>query len=208
MDILKWLKQRGYQYTWNFRIGTRTPDLIAFNDREVIVFEFKRYATELSNALGQCLFYRKKTNKSFIVLGHAETSRLQSSSLQLLKKYGVGLISVNENVKIVIDSKFSKFSDERLFKALKSKSIDSTTYSTSRMVGEEVKQKIINTLKENPQGLHILGISRLVGAHRHTVTKYIYEMIGAGSITVREIGTVKICVLNEVEPVKTKRSSK
>ncbi len=40
-----------------------------------------------------------------------------------------------------------------------------------------------------------LGTLKLVGAHRHTVTKYIHELLGAGVIYQREIGTVKICYL-------------
>ncbi len=60
-----------------------------------------------------------------------------------------------------------------------------------------VKNKIIDILKRHPEGLHILGISRLVGANRHTVTKYVYLLIGAGVINAREIGTIKLCTLEK-----------
>ncbi len=202
MNILEWLKKHGYWYTWNFKIGTRKPDLIAFNDNEIMVFEFKKSITELSHALGQCLSYRKKSNKSFIVLNSGEVERLSSSSLELFKKYGVGLISVNETVKIIVDSNFSRFTDKRLLKKLKDKGIDSTTLSVPKASGEELKQKIIDLLKEHPEGLHILGIAQLVGAHRHTVTKYIHELLGAGVVYQREIGTVKICYLHNKFPKK------
>jgi predicted transcriptional regulator len=60
-----------------------------------------------------------------------------------------------------------------------------------------IKEKITKILEEHPEGLHILGISRLVGAHRHTVTKYIHELMGAGVINQREVGTVKLCYLKK-----------
>ena len=60
----------------------------------------------------------------------------------------------------------------------------------------QLKEKIIKILSEHPEGLHIMGLTPLVGAHRHTVTKYIHELIGAGIIYQREIGTVKICYLS------------
>lgn len=61
----------------------------------------------------------------------------------------------------------------------------------------QIKEKIIKVLREHPEGLHIMGITPLVGAHRHTVTKYIHELIGAGVIYQREFGTVKICYLKK-----------
>lgn len=72
----------------------------------------------------------------------------------------------------------------------------------------QIKEKIEKVLFEHPEGLHILGIARLVGAHRHTVTKYIHELMGAEIIYQREIGTIKICYLSEkfVKSVKGKKT--
>lgn len=69
-----------------------------------------------------------------------------------------------------------------------------------------VKERIKKVLSEHPEGLPILEIARLVGMHRHTVTKYVYELIGAGIIYQREVGTAKLCYLKEkfVESVKEK----
>ena len=60
-----------------------------------------------------------------------------------------------------------------------------------------VKERIKKVLGKHPEGLHILGIARLVGAHRHTVTKYIHELMGAGAIYQRDFGTIKICYLSK-----------
>ena len=71
-----------------------------------------------------------------------------------------------------------------------------------------IKLKIIKILQENSKGLHILGISELVRAHRHTVTKYIHELIGAGIVYQRHIGTVKLCYLSPDFKSKLKRLEK
>jgi ribosomal protein S24E len=204
MNILEWLKEHGYGYTWNFRIGTRTPDVIAFNDNEIIVFEFKKYATELSNALGQCLFYRRKANKSFIVLNSEEIGLIPRSSLGLLKKYGVGLLGINKNIKIIINSKFSKFTDKKLLKKLRDRSVDSIASPLVKASGEEIKQKIIDLLKEHPEGLPILEIAKLIGMHRHTVTKYIYHLIGTGAVHQRDVAAAKLCYLSSTSAKSSK----
>lgn len=54
------------------------------------------------------------------------------------------------------------------------------------------KEKIVKILSQHPEGLSILEISALVGAHRHTTNKYIHELIGADVIYQRDIGTVKL----------------
>jgi DNA-binding IclR family transcriptional regulator len=54
------------------------------------------------------------------------------------------------------------------------------------------KEKIEKILLDHPEGLSILEIADHVGVHRHTVTKYIHELIGAGIIHQRDLGTVKL----------------
>ncbi|MHA1867358.1 MAG: hypothetical protein ACTSVB_02020 [Candidatus Heimdallarchaeaceae archaeon] len=68
-----------------------------------------------------------------------------------------------------------------------------------------IRERIIEVLLEHPEGLPIFEIAILIGAHRHTVTKYIYEFAGAGIIQIREIGTAKLCFLKQefVRKVKT-----
>lgn len=69
-----------------------------------------------------------------------------------------------------------------------------------------VKDRIKKVLSEHPEGLTILDIAKLVGVHRHTVTKYVYHLIGSGEIYQREVGTARLCYLKErlVERVKEK----
>jgi predicted transcriptional regulator len=56
---------------------------------------------------------------------------------------------------------------------------------------------IINILRKNPDGLTLTSIAELTGLHRHTATKYIYELKGAGIINERDVGSAKLCYLKE-----------
>lgn len=69
----------------------------------------------------------------------------------------------------------------------------------------DLKQKIIQVLDEHNEGLSILEISELVGHHRHTVTKYIHELIGAGVIFQRDLGIVKLHYLASKFPEKERQ---
>ena len=60
---------------------------------------------------------------------------------------------------------------------------------------DDIRQKILELLKANPIGLTIEEIAAGVGMHRHSVTKYIYELSGAKEIVLRPIGKAKICYL-------------
>ncbi len=56
---------------------------------------------------------------------------------------------------------------------------------------------IINILRKNPDGLTLTSIAQLTGLHRHTATKYVYELKGAGVINERDVGSAKLCYLRE-----------
>ena len=56
---------------------------------------------------------------------------------------------------------------------------------------------IINILRKHPDGLTITSIAELAGMHRHTATKYVYELKGAGVINERDVGSAKLCYLRE-----------
>ncbi len=60
---------------------------------------------------------------------------------------------------------------------------------------EKIEKKIMEYLKKHPEGTMILDLADAVGAHRHTVTKYVYRLEGRGSLSVRNIGIAKLCYL-------------
>ncbi len=59
----------------------------------------------------------------------------------------------------------------------------------------DLESKILGYLKKHPEGIMILDLADAVGAHRHTVTKYVYRLEGRGSLSVRKIGIAKLCYL-------------
>lgn len=68
---------------------------------------------------------------------------------------------------------------------------------------KDTREKILEVLSQNSNGLTILDVARHVGAHRHTVTKYIYELVGANVVRMRKISSAKVCYLTEAEPQPT-----
>jgi len=67
---------------------------------------------------------------------------------------------------------------------------------------KDTREKILEALSQNSDGLTILDVARHVGAHRHTVTKYIYELVGANIVKMRKISSAKVCYLtNSTNPI-------
>lgn len=58
--------------------------------------------------------------------------------------------------------------------------------------GEELKQKILRLIDQHPEGLSIQDISDRLGVHRHTISKHLSYLDGAGEVTVRRIGNVSL----------------
>ncbi|MCK4335290.1 MAG: hypothetical protein KAW40_01035, partial [Candidatus Aenigmarchaeota archaeon] len=65
------------------------------------------------------------------------------------------------------------------------------------MNGGSPRELIIEVLRKHPEGLTITVISELTKLHRHTVTKYLYELRGADIIYEREIGPARLCYIKD-----------
>jgi DNA-binding transcriptional ArsR family regulator len=63
--------------------------------------------------------------------------------------------------------------------------------------GEQIKEKILKILKVHPEGLTIDCLSEMVGAHRQTITKYIFWLDGAGLIHRRRVGSATLHYLKK-----------
>ena len=61
----------------------------------------------------------------------------------------------------------------------------------------DIKNKIVEVLKKHPEGLAIVEIIKILGVSKHTVTKYIYQLVGEDRIYLREVGTAKLCYLKD-----------
>jgi len=68
----------------------------------------------------------------------------------------------------------------------------------SDKVTEEIKNKILEILRKNPEGLTIIKIASLVGMHRNTLPRYLYELKGEQKVRIRQIGMAKLFYLNKI----------
>jgi predicted transcriptional regulator len=59
-----------------------------------------------------------------------------------------------------------------------------------------LKERIVNVLRQHPEGLTTQDISQLIGTHRHTATRYLAELKGAGITVHRPIGPAILHYLN------------
>jgi len=67
-----------------------------------------------------------------------------------------------------------------------------------------LKERIVSVLRQHPEGLTIQDISSLIGTHRHTATRYLAELKGAGIAIQRPIGPA---ILHYLNPEYTKQVS-
>ena len=192
MDIFQWLKQQGYEYTWNVKLGTRTPDIIAFNENEVVAFEIKKHATEIAKAIGQCLHYLDKANRVYVVLPSSTIKSIQRVSINILKKHGIGLLEMNDFVKILLKPKWFFHDNKNLIKKLKEEKM-----SPHITPHTNIKERILEILNKHPEGLTFTQIAREIGIHRHNIPKYIHELKGEGIVLVRDLKTLKLCYLKK-----------
>jgi len=62
---------------------------------------------------------------------------------------------------------------------------------------KDAKKQIIKTLSAHPEGLMLTEIAEITGMNRFTITKYIHELIGNGSVLQKEAAAARICYLKE-----------
>ena len=63
--------------------------------------------------------------------------------------------------------------------------------------GNRIKKKILEILEAHPEGLTIESFSRITGAHRQTVTKYLFWLNGAGIVHRRRVGSATLHYLKK-----------
>jgi uncharacterized membrane protein len=199
MSISKWLNESGYKTVKSVELGGKIPDLIAYNNHEIVAFEEKKNAEEIQNAIGQCLHYLEEANKAFIVLPSEETNKLPGKTLKVIKKYGIGLLSKGKDITIMINAKhFGNPKKEILEKikrredSLKEKSKNPKKSIRFSGINED---DILKILEKHPEGIKINEMARILKAPRQTISKYVYALKIAGFVDYREFGRSKICFL-------------
>lgn len=197
-SILKWLSRNGYEYTWNFKLGSKIPDLIAFKENEVLAFEFKKWAKDFSDALGQCLFYQERANATYIVLPYDEIKKIDNAQMNSAKKNGIGIIGLNKTVKLFLRPRFEEKDVTRIREEIRKKSfVNIASPLPNGHNSEGIKSKILGILEEHTEGLSISDVAKISHFHRHTITKYMHELIGAAMVHQRDLGTIKLHYLTK-----------
>ena len=67
------------------------------------------------------------------------------------------------------------------------------------MEKNNVRERIIKALKEHPEGLTIMNISKVIGMNRLTVSKYVYGLMSEDLILERKIGPAKLCCMKGIK---------
>jgi hypothetical protein len=190
--LIKWLVKRKFDYFHNSVLGSKFPDLIAIKGNKITAFELKSYAGEISKAVGQCLFYLNDSNSAYIVIPKEESEFLSDITLKILRENGIGLIAVGSDVRILIEAKDSYKNNLALIGELRSRRDSEKTL----FKGEDcVKKKILETLKEHPEGLSFLDIAKYTTISRVTIAKYVMVLEVEGMVSQRKVGTAKLCCL-------------
>lgn len=81
-----------------------------------------------------------------------------------------------------------------LYTTLKTVTCDGLMKDNSK----EIKEKIIKNLEKHPEGLTIEELSQLIKAHRQTITKYIFELTGNGTVLRRWVGPASLHYLKKI----------
>lgn len=61
----------------------------------------------------------------------------------------------------------------------------------------QIKDRILAILEAHPEGLTIESLSKISGAHRQTVTKYLFWLNGAGIVYRRKVGSATLHYLKK-----------
>jgi len=62
---------------------------------------------------------------------------------------------------------------------------------------KHIKQKILQLLETHPEGLTIESLSKKLGAHRQTITKWLFWLDGAEIIVRRRVGSATLHYLKK-----------
>jgi len=189
--LAAWFISKNFECFYNFPLGGKFPDLIAVKGKELIALEIKSSAGEIPTAMGQCLFFLNDANKAYIVIPKEEEKLLASSVIETLKNQGIGLIIVDSKIKILVEAKEFHKNNISIIEEIKK--------SVIKEAKIDAKSKIVEILKEHPEGLTTVDIAKYIGMTRQSVTKYVYQLLGEGLIYQKKIGTAKICYLKGIK---------
>ena len=193
-SVLKRLFSDSYEFFNDVSLGGKVANLVAIKNNKIISFEFIKHATEVSIAIGQCLHYLNDANKTYIIITSEEKDLISQDTISTLKQHGIGLILINHKIEILIEAKEFDKNNLSLVNEIKNKFIVNTNHTK-----KNIKNHIIEILKEHQNGLTILDVAKLTGRNRLTVSKYLAILEAENIVECNKIGVSKICRLKKNE---------
>jgi predicted transcriptional regulator len=198
--LSEWLEKSGYECFKDFPLGGKFPDIIAIKGSSITAFEIKTHVPELSQAIGECLFYLREATCAYVVMPSEEVKLLSSLSFDTLRGCGIGLITIrqdveshdvekNHDVEVFIEAKEFHKNVQPLIERLRREK------ASSKKRG--ARERIIEILRAHPEGLSMSDISKYSALNRQTATKYIYGLVGEDLVCQKSSGTSKLCYLKE-----------
>jgi hypothetical protein len=186
-----WLAVNEYECFSNFPLGGKFPDIVCVKGSDVTAFSLKTHTSEneLPSAVGQCIFFMKDANFSYIVIPGEERDLVSQSVLDILKEHGIGLIAIDSHdAKIICEARRFDRDNAAIVEEMRGRN-NGTKAKT------DVKESIMHILRAHPEGLTVVSISKLLSLNRLTVSKYIYGLIAEDVIQQRKVGPSKLCFL-------------
>lgn len=192
-NIQKWLEDKGYVCFSNISIGGKFPEIVALNNNDIIAVSIKNQRLEVTKAIGQALHFMQKANIVYVALPKEESEFVSKETKNTLRSAGIGLMTAFPTVNVDIEPKKVKRTNSDLVKRLKA------DVTLDKKPGENhVRERILDLLRDHPEGLPILTISKHMNVTRQTASKYVLALISEGIVKIRKVGPAKLCYLKRV----------
>lgn len=102
--IAEWFEDIGYKIKFEVRVPKRIADLVAFKKREIIVVEIKESLAEIEVGISQCMEYSKGADRVYLAFPEYLLEDVKTKYDYKNIPFGLIVVDVEENVKIVKES--------------------------------------------------------------------------------------------------------
>src|SRR5439155_8578102 len=93
------LRKSGYRVIPNLRIRTWRPDIVGTKENELVIVEAKGHESDLRKAFAQTALYSTDATSAYLAL---PMERVQHDVKEAAKILGIGIIGVDEEVRVVV----------------------------------------------------------------------------------------------------------
>jgi predicted nucleotidyltransferase len=199
------LREAGYQLVEQVRIRTWRPDLIAIKDDEIIIVEAKGMTSDLRRGLAQATLYASDATAAYLAVPASRATEWLEEASRLL---GVGLMAVDESVKIVIEAEKSTPRPSfvrRIGKTITEASSPRAARSrfSSLPFDRLLRHRgLLRVLLSNPARKYtVRELSQLGGVAYSTTWRIVEDMKAMGVIRTERVGPSQQITLNVDSPI-------